>query len=211
MVTSMLKQWRTSWYLPVFVFATCLTLVAVSTHAFNSLTWEAERQRNIAATQPNMHFLRTIDVKGNVGNLAQMASNDGKVHIVEFVYTRCRALCLVLGSAFQQAQTEISNRHLQDKIGLLSISFDVAKDTPQALVQYQHRMRMDPTIWSIMTMQDADVLEQTTQQLGLIVLQDQGEYLHNSAFLVMNQQGYAVGLFPPEDIHSAIQLALSLV
>ena len=115
-----------------------------------------------------------------------------------------------MGDYFQQAQTHIKAQSLQNKIHLLSISFDVAADNPQRLKRYQSRMKMDDQIWSIATMASNADLAMAKRQLGLVVLEDRAnEFVHNSAFLVISPQGKLLGIYDDDDIQGALSLAAS--
>lgn len=154
--------------------------------------------------------MQLINDNGQRISLADFAKQQNKILVTEFIYTRCKTLCLTLGDYFQQAQTHINVQSLQQKIHLLSISFDVAADNPKRLNQYQSRMKMDDQIWSIATMaSDAD-LAMAKHQLGLVVLADSGnEFVHNSAFLVISPQGKLIGIYDDDDIQGALSLAAS--
>ncbi len=154
--------------------------------------------------------MHLINDNGQRISLAHFAKQQNKILVTEFIYTRCKTLCLTLGDYFQQAQTHIKAQSLQQKIHLLSISFDVAADNPTRLNRYQSRMKMDDQIWSIATMaSDADLV-MAKHQLGLVVLADSAnEFVHNSAFLVISPQGKLLGIYDDDDIQGALSLAAS--
>ncbi|MGB4812407.1 MAG: SCO family protein [Methylophilaceae bacterium] len=156
-----------------------------------------------------MSFLTTVDDQGHASNLSQLAKDQHKVLITQFIYTRCRTLCLSLGDTFQQAQTQITNRKLTQQLGLASISFDVDNENTKSLQAYRQRMHADPQVWSLLKIQNAQVLDTVKRKLGLMVIEDQQkDFVHNSAFLVISPQGHLVGIFDPADIDNAIELAL---
>ncbi|PPD18759.1 MAG: SCO family protein [Methylotenera sp.] len=179
------------------------------TSGLSNFTLESERKSQLFLTKPSIN-LQLIDAKGQSLMLADLAKQQNKILVTEFIYTRCKTLCLTLGDYFQQAQTHIKAQSLQQKIHLLSISFDVAADNPTRLNRYQSRMKMDDQIWSIATMaSDAD-LTMAKRQLGLVVLADRfNEFVHNSAFLVISPQGTLLGIYDDDDIQGALSLAAS--
>lgn len=152
--------------------------------------------------------MQLIDANGQRVSLAAFAKLQNKILVTEFIYTRCKTLCLTLGDYFQQAQTHIKAQSLQQKIHLLSISFDIAADNSTRLNRYQSRMKMDDQVWSVATMaSDAD-LAMAKRQLGLVVLADgTSEFVHNSAFLVISSQGKLLGIYDDDDIQGALSLA----
>jgi len=177
------------------------------TSSFSNLTSESERKANLFATQPEFSMHLT-DENGQILTLSNLAKQQNKTLVTQFIYTQCKTLCLTLGDYFQQAQTAIKTQGLAQKIHLVSISFDVNVDNPERLKNYRKRMRADEDIWSLATMQSTQDLEAAKQDLGLIVLKTQlKDYVHNSAFLVISKQGKLLGIYDDDDIQGALVLA----
>ncbi len=177
------------------------------TNGFSSLTLESDRKANLLATHPELS-MRLVDESGRVSTLAVLAKEQNKVLVTEFIYTKCRTLCLVLGDYFQQAQTQIKLQDLVQEIHLLSISFDVNQDTPARLKIYRQRMHADENIWSLATMQGTRDLTAAKEKLGIIILATPfKEFVHNSAFLVISNQGKLLGIYDDDDIQGALTLA----
>ncbi len=189
----------------VTLFWGCLFLTITS--GFSNLTLESERKTDLFSTNPELS-MHLVDDRGQISTLAALAKQQNKVLVTEFIYTQCRTLCLALGEYFQQAQTQISTQGLDKKIHLLSISFDVAQDNPERLLGYRKRMHADENIWSLATMQSSNDLAAAKDKLGLIVLATQfKEFVHNSAFLVISNQGKLLGIYDDEDIQGALVMA----
>ena len=179
------------------------------TSGLSNFTLESERKSKLFLSQPSI-ALQLINADGQRLSLANFAKMQNKMLVTEFIYTSCKTLCLTLGDYFQQAQTHIKAQSLQNKIHLLSISFDIAEDNPERLNRYQHRMKMDKQIWSIATMASDTNLTMAKRQLGLVVLKDgSNEFVHNSAFLVLSPQGKLLGIYDDDDIQGALSLAAS--
>ena len=197
--------------MPILVIAFWLAFFNLITHQFSNITLESERRDALFSQQPELSFLQTVDDNGHISNLAQLAKNQQKTLIAEFIYTQCRAICLSLGDVFQQTQAEIIEKSLDKKLGLVSISFDVDHETPNTLEVYRKRMHADPNVWALLAMKDASVLEAARSKMGLIVVPDvkQG-FVHNSAFLVIAKTGHLIGIFDTDEMSEAIALALKL-
>lgn len=195
--------------LPVMVIAFWLLFFAIVTHGYSNITLESERRDTLFAKQPDLSFLRIIEDTGQVSNLSQLAIDTHKVLITEFIYTQCKALCLSLGSTFQQAQAQIIEKNLSNQLGLVSISFDLAHENMRTLQTYRHNMHANSQVWSLVKMQDERVLTAAKSELGLIVIKDkQKDFVHNSAFIVVSQTGHLIGIFEPTEMSGAIALAL---
>lgn len=195
------------WIIPTSVLLFWGFFFIYITTGFSNLTLETERKANLFLTKPEV-LLNLINEQGQVVTLSAFAKQQNKILVTEFIYTRCRTLCLTLGDYFQQAQTQIKTQALDQKIHLLSISFDIKQDSPERLKSYRKRMRADESIWSLATMQsDADLIK-SKDDLGLVVLETQfKEFVHNSAFLVISNHGKLLGIYDDDDIQGALTLA----
>lgn len=199
-------------HLIVLVVGFWILIGGVITNFYSSFTLESERRNMIFKLQPNLAFIRVIDDKGQSINISEYAKLENKIFIAEFMYTKCKTLCLSLGNMFQQTQVEILRNKLGNHLGLISISFDVANENKLSLKTYRKLMNANPDVWKLTKMADLAVLEEVKNKLGLMVLQNtQKDFVHNSAFLVISPTGDLVGIYSVDDIGSAIEQSLSKV
>jgi protein SCO1/2 len=123
------------------------------------------------------------------GTLATMLHDDGRVAIVTFIYSTCNAVCSVLGSEYQQMQDEIRKRGLQNRVRLISISFD-PRDTAPVLATYARRQHADPALWRMVGVDQAGERKALLDAFGIVVLPaPMGEFQHNAAFHLIDRQG----------------------
>jgi protein SCO1/2 len=154
---------------------------------------------------------RVVDSSGRVQPLREMLAADGRVWIVDFVYTRCQTLCLSLGTVFQQMQAQIEARGLQDRVALLSISFDPLQDQPPALGAYAQRMRMKPGLWQLVTLQTEADRRRLLDSFGIMVVPAPlGEFEHNAALHLVTPQGELVRILGLEEGPRALDMAAAL-
>lgn len=195
--------------LPVLVFIFWVLAGAISTNNFENLTQESQRRDLLFDQKPSLSFIKVIDDNGRVVNISQLATLKNKVLIAEFIYTKCKTLCVSLGNMFQQAQSEIIKNSLDKQLGLVSISFDIANEDVHSLQSYRERMRADSGVWDLVKIHDLNVLEDVKSKLGLMVIENsQKDYVHNSAFIVISQQGDLIGIYDIAEISGAIELAI---
>ena len=129
--------------------------------------------------------------------------------MIDFVYIRCQTLCLSLGTIYQQLQAQIEARGLQGKVGLLSISFDPANDTPAALADYAQRMRMNPQVWQIATLTHWQDRRRLLDAFGIMVLPAPlGEFEHNAALHVVTSNAMLTRIMDYEDYKAALDMAM---
>ena len=186
-----------------------LVLLWLATNGGQSFTTEALRRQQISQ-QPQL--IEPFDVTTSSGEkikLSALLAADGKVWLVDFVYTRCQTVCSSLGSIYQQLQTQIEARGLQKKVGLLSISFDPANDDAAALATYAARMRMNPAVWQIATLSNWQDRRRLLDEFGIMVVPAPlGEFEHNAALHVVSS-GKLVKIIDYLDYATALDAAMA--
>src|SRR5690606_161393 len=159
------------------------------TDGFTALTTEAARRADIARHPRALPDAALVTRSGERVSLEDDLRNDGRVAVVNFMYTRCFSICLAMGGEFQQLQEAIRQRGLADRVRIVSLSFDPA-DTPGDLSRYAARMRADPGIWQFAAMADADQRRALLDAFGIVVVPAPlGQYEHNAAYHVVTPQG----------------------
>lgn len=176
------------------------------THDFQVWTAEAARRLEVAL-QPVATPAVRIDGAGIEGQPLSRLLADGKtVTVVDFVYTRCETVCVALGTVFQQLQLALGADDAGGRVKLLTISFDPARDDPAALGAYAARMDADPALWRLVRVPTAGETRQLLDAFQVVVVPTgRGDYEHNAALLVVDQQGRLVHVFD----YSEQQLALN--
>lgn len=181
------------------------TALALATDGLRAFTTEGVRQREVAATPIRLQALRTVGIDGSPVPLG----DPQRVTLLNFVYTRCTTICRVLGSEFQQLQTEIRSRGLQDRVRLLTVSFDPEHDTSTELAAYARQQRADPALWQFATLADAADLPALLGNFGIVVIPDGlGGFEHNAAIHVVDQQGWLVRIVDSSNPEEALATAL---
>lgn len=136
-----------------------------------------------------------VDNRGEVLGLSERVGK-GRATIVALVYTRCTTVCRVTGSSEAYLQAQIRSRALEDRVRLLTLSFDPVHDTPDNLARYARRMRADRDVWSIATVSNVEDLSRMLDFFGIVVIPDGlGGYEHNSALFVIDEAGRLAGAY----------------
>ncbi|MDO9278183.1 MAG: SCO family protein [Polaromonas sp.] len=186
-------------------------LLFVATNRGQAFTTEGLRRSEVSRQALQIPNFELLDAAHQKMGLHQRLNLDGRVLIVDFVYTRCQTICSALGSVYQQLQTEIIERSLQQQVGLLSISFDPANDDPKALQNYATRMRMDPGVWRIETLSRWQDRRRLLDSFGIMVVPAPlGEFEHNAALHLVNTQGQLVSIMDYDRPSDALNAALAL-
>jgi protein SCO1/2 len=201
--------WKT-FLASILVLACGLTVLLQATAQGNAFTTETLRRTEVASRPSLVPELSVYDAEGNQNTLRQVLADGDKVWIVDFVYTRCQTICTALGTVFQQLQEQIQMRGLDDRVGLLSVSFDPAHDTSDALRIYRDRMRMDPAIWRVVTLSSPLDRRQLLDAFGIIVIPAPlGEFEHNAALHLVSGAGRLFRIVDYDNATLALDTALA--
>ncbi|NMM10766.1 MAG: SCO family protein [Polaromonas sp.] len=186
------------------------------THDFQIWTAEGARRLEVALEPVVTPAVRIDGPDIGLQPLSQWLGDGHSVTIVDFVYTRCQTVCLALGSVYQQMQATLQSTNkshvliegAQGKVKLLSISFDGAHDTPQALQDYALRLHADPALWRFVRVQDRQEMQRLLADFQVVVIPDgRGDFEHNAALLVVDQQGRLVRIFDYAEQQLALDYA----
>lgn len=181
-----------------------------ATEGGTSFTTESLRRSQIEKKSHLIAPLIVIDQLGKRSQLDDLFKSDQKVWIVDFIYTRCQTLCLALGSQYQQLQAQIQQRGLENKIGLVSISFDTENDQPDALQRYAKRLQVDQKIWQIITLANSADRQNLLDEFGVMVIKSKlGEFEHNAAFHVIDSRARLVKIVDHSQFDQILDVALA--
>ena len=192
--------------------ALTVTLMGVAvlfwaTDGFRALTAEAAR-RIAVSEQPRE--LPHMPLQLQSGTESRLEALSGKLVVATFIYTRCTTMCPMLGVRMKHIRDDLPDRAVGSGIHFLSLSFDPKHDGPQQLTDYGQRYGADPDHWWIARPRAG--LERILETFGVVVLpQDNGEFVHNGAFYLINREGRLAGIYPadaPDRVVEAVEARL---
>jgi len=127
---------------------------------------------------------------------------DGKVWIVDFIYTNCPAECPRMTSRMHQLETRTKG---QPEVSLLSISVDPDRDTPEVLKEFAGRYGAPNERWRFLTGDKASVhlLAYQTFHVGDVL----GKIEHSTKFAVLDKHRTVRGYyssFSEEDLSAML-------
>jgi protein SCO1/2 len=123
------------------------------------------------------------------GDTMRLSDFKGKVRLVSFVFTTCSGSCPATTHRMSQVQEELKRRHLNQRVHLLSITLDPARDTPEVLRGYMRLYDADPANWTFLT-GAAETIAQTIAAWGMWVKPAaNGQLDHPSRVFLVDGQG----------------------
>ncbi|MGO4158083.1 SCO family protein [Cupriavidus sp. YAF13] len=202
----MTRAWSKTLAMVALVLVLAGAAVFATTRGLRTLSADGARRLDLARAPRELPALALFDQTGrrhDFGGPMPQGEGSGKrgrpVTLVTFVYTRCLAICRTSASGQAWLQQQLRERGLQDRVRLLTLSFDPARDTPAALLAYARTLRADPAIWTFATVADPARLRGLLDAFGIVVLPDGlGGYSHNAALFLVDAQGRLAAAYDVE-------------
>ena len=165
-------------------------------------TAESARRLDIAERPRQLPNAALRDVGDRSMGLASLRR---PIAIVDFIYTRCPTVCLDLGSTFRDLQGELIARGWEDRVELLSLTFDYDHDGPVELAGYLKRFGGAPDLWNAARFENTDDLDAVLRDLGVIVIPEPSVgFVHNTAIYLVDR-GRVVGMYDFDDRPGLLQ------
>lgn len=166
--------------------------LALATNGFHAFTAQAARTLEVRAQPRAVPAVALQDESGARWDFSQLR---GQWLVVDFMYTRCNAVCAVMGSKLAQLQADLAGPLAQGRVRLLSISFDPVFDRPPQLQAYLTRFGQKSSAWSAARPTEPQELRALERTFGITVVPDGlGGYTHNDGFGIVDPQGRLVDI-----------------
>lgn len=174
----------------VVVLTLGIGVLFYSTDGFMAFTSEAARR---VAVNSNPRQLPAIIMKDQNNRSWNFNDYQGKVLLVEFIYTNCPDVCNVMGAEFLNLAGILKNANLENKVTRISISFDLQRDGYRELQAYAQRFGSNAENWLISRATQQKDLDVLLDVFGIIVFPDKsGGYEHNAAVHIIDTRGNLV-------------------
>jgi protein SCO1/2 len=152
------------------------------------------------------HSVRILDVmnpgdevpddplQDQAGTMRRLSDWRGRALAVTFVYTRCPLpdFCPLVDGRFGELQRAMAaDVRLRERVHLVSVSFDPARDTPAVIRAHAHARGADPQTWSYLTGTPA-AIDHFTSRFGVSVMpaRDEAQTMtHNLRTAVIDPRG----------------------
>lgn len=129
-----------------------------------------------------------IDLTDQDASTATLASRRGRVRLITMFYTSCKFVCPLIISTLQRTEKALSAEE-RARLGVLLVSFDPARDTPQAMKRVAIERKVELPRWSL-TRTDPASVRKLAGALGVQyrALED-GEVNHSSSLTLLDAEG----------------------
>ncbi len=159
-------------------------------------------------------YLLNAGFSDQTGKAFTLADRRGKPQLVSMFYTSCRYVCPLIVDSAKGVEHALSPAE-RDRLGVLLISMDPARDDTAALASVARKRKLDPERWTLARTEAASV-RSVAALLGVRyrALAD-GEFNHTSALVLLDGEGRVVarterlGAVPDPAFLAAVKAALA--
>lgn len=136
-----------------------------------------------------------VDQDGQVFDHKAM---EGRLWVIAFVFTHCRATCPRLMAQMKKLQARVSNVR---SAHFLSVSVDPRNDTPQVIKAYMSENGLDETNWRFVTGDENAVQDFVVDgfKVGYGRTQWSTELTHSNSFALVDEHGRIRGYYRSDD------------
>ncbi|WP_068773906.1 SCO family protein [Paenibacillus sp. FJAT-26967] len=178
--------WSKNWFK---VSISVVLIAVIASFAFKLST--QDQGRDYLDKDKSMGPSPSYQLTDAEGNQAASADYDGKVKLVYFFFASCPDVCPITTNFLSKVQDEMKKEKVfENKANIVSISFDPARDTPDALKEYALRNRADFTGWKFLTGTDEKEMAALAKKFQVGVTKDKnGNFTHNNVILLLDKKG----------------------
>ncbi|MBI5044155.1 MAG: SCO family protein [Nitrospirae bacterium] len=122
------------------------------------------------------------------GKKVSLKDFNGKLVLINFIYTNCKSTCPPLLLKFKEIQLDLKDE-FKKQITLLSVSFDTEKDTPEALKKFAETQGADPSLWRFLTGSQAEIDKVLRDYHVTVMKGPDGEFGHVNLVVMIDKNG----------------------
>ena len=143
------------------------------------------------------HTIPQFDFIDQNGEPFSSADVEGKITVVDFMFTTCTGWCPIMTSQMQRLVWKLDDPAFDDVL-FLSHTVDPETDTPAILKKYARKNRIDETRWKLLTGDRDKLYEHGVKGYFLSAEEDvlaPGGFLHSNMFVLVDRQGHIRGYY----------------
>jgi len=124
----------------------------------------------------------------DAGQPFKLAMLRGRPQVVAMFFTSCENACPITVSDMKRIEAALP-KALRAYVGFALVSFDPERDTTAALHAYRLRRGLDPTRWTLLRGEPADVAELAARVGMKYKYGARGQFAHSNIITVLNPDG----------------------
>jgi protein SCO1/2 len=173
-----------------------------ATDGFRVVTAEGARRLAVAESP---RPLPDVELEDQDGRRFRLDDYRGRPMLVGFFYSRCPTVCTQVSEAFYRLHTALPAAGNHAPV-VISITFDPATDTIQAIRDYGRAFGADGRAWRFARPRDARARDALLAAFGIVVILDEfGGFDHNAAIHVVDRQGRLARIYDLDEVDTAVR------
>lgn len=147
------------------------------------------------------------DWQNQHGQELQLQELQGKVQLVTMIYTHCSYACPRIIADLKRIEMGLEQYKRED-IGIVLVTMDPARDTPERLLQFAKSNNLDPTRWTLLTSEQDNIRELAALLNMKYKTELDGEISHSNIITVLSETGEIIhqaeglGVEPDETVNA---------
>ncbi|MDV6343483.1 MULTISPECIES: SCO family protein [unclassified Nitrosomonas] len=183
----------------IFIVITGLLILWVSTDGGRAFTVEEARRLEV---RENPRSVPNWRLQNQDSELVSLHDWHGQFIVIDFIYTSCPSVCLILSSGLRSLQNDFAAQLEKNNLRFLSISFDPENDTPQRLKEHLSHFSANLKYWMAARPTSLSQKEIILDFFKVIVIPDEyGGYTHSAGYHVIDPESRLVAIFGVEQLN----------
>lgn len=148
------------------------------------------------------HKIRPFSFINQEGETVTNDTYKNKIHIVDFFFTSCPAICPYVTAQMKRIQDHVSD---YGDVMLISHTVDPKRDSVGVLKEYADKIGADPKIWHFLTGSKDKILEMANEDYFVAAHEDEyapGGFDHSGKILLLDKQAKIRGFCDGMDTES---------
>jgi len=163
-----------------------LDAAELNNHAGRSCCSSSDSAPAVQLTDKSLYQLDATWTN-DLGQALSLSALKGRPQVVAMFFGNCQYACPLLVYKMQQIAAALPE-NVRTNVGFLLVSFDVERDTPEALHRYRAQRELGNN-WTLLHGNDEQVLE-LAALLGVKLKKDpQGQFLHSNILTLLKADG----------------------
>ncbi len=156
------------------------------------------------------HKIRPFSFTNQEGETVTNATYKNKIHVVDFFFTSCPAICPYVTAQMKRIQDHITD---YGDVMLISHTVDPKRDSIAVLKEYADKIGADPNIWHFLRGPKDKIMEMANEDYFVAAHEDEyapGGFDHSGKILLLDKQAKIRGFCDGMDPESVSQFIKTL-
>lgn len=179
------------------VLAATIAYIVKSEHDKSEVTFAAHKEElhsccaeEKSAGDASENSIYQLDSKWKTesGKEISLSELSGKPQIMAMIFTSCTYACPIIVNDIKKIEAGIPKQNL-DKVNFLLVSIDPERDTPEALMLFAKKQKLNMSRWKLLTADDSSVSELAAVMGFKYKKEKDGSFSHSNIISVLDKKG----------------------